>query len=139
MVNGMEYMIKELRDMTGMTQKAFAEMYGIPLSTLRKWEQGEASPAPYVLRLIARTLPGTNGALREIRGSDDSVFYYDANKNTVADRKGNVIIIREELEGVKEQNLGIYLQELFESLYEIQEKFNRDCRYDKEDDILWSR
>lgn len=132
-------MIKELRDMTGMTQKAFAEMYGIPLSTLRKWEQGEASPAPYVLRLIARTLPGTNGALREIRGSDDSVFYYDANKNTVADRKGNVIIIREELEGVKEQNLGIYLQELFESLYEIQEKFNRDCRYDKEDDILWSR
>ena len=66
----MEYMIKELRDMTGMTQKAFAEMYGIPLSTLRKWEQGEASPAPYVLRLIARTLPGTQTALQKIQGKD---------------------------------------------------------------------
>ncbi len=61
----MEYMIKELRDMTGMTQKAFAQMYGIPLSTLRKWEQGEASPAPYVLRLIAGTLPSTKDILQD--------------------------------------------------------------------------
>ena len=131
-------MIKELRDMTGMTQKAFAEMYGIPISTLRKWEQGEASPAPYVLRLIARTLPSTKGALQEIEGRDGVVYYYDENKHIVIDRKGNTIAIQEDLEGVKKQNLAIYLQELFESFYEIQEKFNRDCRYDKEDDILWS-
>lgn len=43
--------------------------------------------------------------------------------------------IQEELSGVKEQNLSIYLQELFESFYEIQEKFNKDCKYDKEEDI----
>lgn len=135
----MEYMIKELRDMTGMTQKAFAEMYGIPLSTLRKWEQGEALPAPYVLRLIARTLPGTQTALQKIQGKDGVTFYYDANKQTVADTRGNIINIQEGLEGVKEQNLVLYLEELFESFYEIQEKFSRDCRFDKEDDILWSR
>ena len=49
--------IKELRDSTGMTQKEFASRYGIPISTLRKWEQGESSPAPYVAALLARTLP----------------------------------------------------------------------------------
>ena len=135
----MEYMIKELRDMTGMTQKAFADLYGIPLSTLRKWEQGEASPAPYVLKLIARTLPSTQTSLQKIQGNNDNVYYYDNNKQTVADAKGNTIMIQENLEGVKKQNLALYLQELFEAFYEIQDKFDRDCRFDKEDDIIWTR
>ena len=132
-------MIKELRDMTGMTQKAFADLYGIPLSTLRKWEQGEASPAPYVLKLIARTLPSTQTSLQKIQGNNDNVYYYDNNKQTVADAKGNTIMIQENLEGVKKQNLALYLQELFEAFYEIQDKFDRDCRFDKEDDIIWTR
>lgn len=135
----MEYMIRELRDAAGMTQKAFAEMYGIPLSTLRKWEQGEASPAPYVLRLLAGTLPCTDKSLQRIDGLKGTVYYYDKYKNTVSDAKGNVIKIQENLNDVKPQNLSIYLQDLFEDFYEIQEKFNRDCRYDKEDDIIWSR
>ena len=71
----MTYMIKELRTSTGMTQKDFAHLYGIPLSTLRKWEQGEASPAPYVLMLIARTLPSTNETLKQIKGDAGAVFY----------------------------------------------------------------
>ncbi|MBQ8857019.1 MAG: helix-turn-helix domain-containing protein [Lachnospiraceae bacterium] len=135
----MEYMIKELRDMTGMTQKAFADMYGIPLSTLRKWEQGEATPAPYVLKLIARTLPSTQSSLQKIQGNDGEIYFYDVNKQTVADVKGNTIIIQESLEGVKSQNLALYLQDLFEGFYEIQDRFNRDCRFDKMDDILWTR
>ena len=135
----MKYMIKELRESTGMTQKAFASMYEIPLSTLRKWEQGEASPAPYVLNLIAKTLPGTNTALQQLNGDDGSIYYYDAFKKTVSDARGNTILVKEELIGVKKQNLAIYIQELFESFYEIQEKFNRDCRYDKTEDILWTR
>ena len=60
----MYFDIKELRESTGLTQKAFAEMYGIPISTLRKWEQGEASPAAYVVNLLARTLPSTNSSLQ---------------------------------------------------------------------------
>lgn len=132
-------MIKELRDMTGMTQKAFADMYGIPLSTLRKWEQGEATPAPYVLKLIARTLPSTQSSLQKIQGNDGEIYFYDVNKQTVADVKGNTIIIQESLEGVKSQNLALYLQDLFEGFYEIQDRFNRDCRFDKMDDILWTR
>lgn len=135
----MTYLIKELRESTRMTQKAFANMYGIPLSTLRKWEQSEASPPSYVLNLIARTLPSTNASLKCLTGDDGCIYYYDALKKTVSDAQGNTIIVQEDLVGVKEQNLIIYLQDLFEEFYEIQNKFNRDCRYDKEEDILWSR
>ena len=46
--------IKEIRWATGLSQKAFAELYGIPISTLRNWEQGSNSPAPYVIGLIVR-------------------------------------------------------------------------------------
>ena len=135
----MTYMIRELRDFTGMTQKEFANMYGIPLSTLRKWEQGESSPAPYVLNLLARTLPSLNSSLYQIHGTNETIFYYDMIKKTVTDMRGNEIIVQENLNEIKKQNLALYLQDLFEDFYEIQEKFNRDCRYDKEEDILWSR
>lgn len=135
----MTYVIRELRDSTGLTQKDFADMYGIPLSTLRKWEQGESSPAPYVLNLLARTLPSLQDTLWKIYGTDGIVYYYDKNKRTVTDMRGNVIIVQEDLKEIKEQNLILYLQDLFEGFYAIQEKFNRDCRFDKEDDILWTR
>lgn len=135
----MSKQIRELRDMTGMTQKAFAARYGIPLSTLRKWEQGEASPAPYVVNLIAGTIPCTDVSLREIEGLDGSRYYYDGNKRTISDARGNAILVQESLEGVKDHNLRLYVQELFEDFYEIQERFNRDCRFDKVEDILWTR
>lgn len=135
----MFYMIKELRESTGLTQKDFADMYGIPLSTLRKWEQGESSPAPYVLNLLARTLPCINDSLWKINGTGGIVYYYDKNKRTVTDMRGNSIMVQEDLKEIKEQNLILYLQDLFEGFYAVQEKFNLDCRFDKEDDIIWTR
>ena len=48
---------KSLRRALGLTQEEFAERYGIPLGTLRDWEQGrsepEASTRSY-LRVIAK-------------------------------------------------------------------------------------
>ena len=135
----MKYMIRELRDISGMTQKAFAEKYGIPISTLRKWEQGEAAPASYVVNLIASTLPAARTGIKNICGNGDEVYYYDAARKTVSDRAGNEIVVSDDIEDVKEQNLVIYLEELFEEFYRIQKKFNKDCIYDKEENILWSR
>lgn len=80
----MTYVIRELRDSTGLTQKEFANMYGIPLSTLRKWEQGESSPAPYVLNLLARTLPSIQDTLWKINGSNGIIYYYDKNKSCLS-------------------------------------------------------
>lgn len=134
----MYYDIKELRESTGMTQKAFAQTYGIPISTLRKWEQKEAAPAPYVVNLLARALPKNDTALRKIAGKNGLFYYYGEKQKAVFDMRGNKIYIEEDLAGVKEQNLALYLEDLFRGFYEVQEKFNRDCRYDKEEDILWS-
>ena len=134
----MSIAIRELRASTGLTQKAFSDKYGIPLSTLRKWEQGESSPAPYVVQLLARSLPGTSSGYQTISGKDGTLYYYDKKQSCVLDVYGNRIFIQENLDGVKEQNLPIYLQDLFERFYEIQDRFNQDCRYDKEDDIIWT-
>lgn len=135
----MGYLVKELRDSTGLTQKEFSDMYDIPLSTLRKWEQGEASPAPYVLKFLSQLIPEYNGTLRKIQGTNGNNYYYNELRKSVLDSQGNEIIIQEDLQGVKEQNLILYLEELFDSLYSIQDKFNRDCKFDKEDDIIWTR
>ena len=132
----MNYKIRELRDIAGMSQTAFAEKYGIPVSTLRKWEQGESSPAPYLLNLLAASIPGTDFSLQEIYCDNGSCYYYDPYKKTVSDSAGNTIRITEDLNEVKQKNLQLYLKDLFEAFYEIQDKFNRDCRYDKTEDII---
>lgn len=129
--------IRELRDSTGLTQKQFADLFHIPLSTLRKWEQGTASPPDYVLHLIAGSLPSTNRRLTKI-GGDGNYFYYDAASNTLEDRLGNRIAVKADLSKVKPQNLPVYVSDLFNSYYEIVERFERDCHYDEQEDIIWS-
>ena len=128
--------IKDIRRKTGMSQAAFAKAYDIPLSTLRKWEQGISSPPDYVIKLILRSLPQEEG-YEKIQGRDGNIYYYDPDKELVADTKGNSIMVREDLEGVKSNNLKLYISDLFEDFYDIQDKFERDCRYDKEEDINW--
>jgi transcriptional regulator with XRE-family HTH domain len=129
--------IKDIRLKTGLTQKKFAEMYGIPLGTLRRWEQGESTPPGYVIDLIARELPVTDQTLRKIEGRDGKDYFYNKEKHSVMDSTGNAIYVTEDLDDVKEKNLGLYISDLFESFYEIQSRFDRDCRYDKEEDIIW--
>ena len=36
--------VKKLRERLGLTQQAFAEAYGIPIGTLRDWEQRRKNP-----------------------------------------------------------------------------------------------
>ena len=48
--------IKELRESTGMTRKAFSEHTGIPVRTLEDWEAGRRRPPEYIPRLIAYQL-----------------------------------------------------------------------------------
>ena len=138
-INGvvMSIPVKDIRIKTGLTQKQFAEMYGIPLSTLRKWEQGESTPPGYVSDLIARALPLSDQTLRHIEGKDGKDYYYSKDRHVVMDSIGNTISVAEDLDEVKEQNLKLYISELFDSFYEIQSRFDRDCHYDKQEDIIW--
>lgn len=44
--------IKALRESTGLTQRAFAEMLGIPKRSIENWESGVSKPPDYLVRLI---------------------------------------------------------------------------------------
>lgn len=48
--------IKEIRILTGMKRKEFASYLGIPLGTLRNWEQNVREPTEYMVALIERVL-----------------------------------------------------------------------------------
>ena len=44
--------IKQLRSEAGMTQKQFADYFGIPYRTLQDWERGIRHMPDYLLRLF---------------------------------------------------------------------------------------
>lgn len=44
--------VKEIRALTGLTQRKFAEKYHIPFITVQSWEQGVRHAPPYVLELL---------------------------------------------------------------------------------------
>lgn len=130
--------IKEIRTTTGLTQKAFAELFDIPIGTLRRWEYGESTPAPYILKLIKRQLPIENYNMKQIKDDKGNIYYYCKDAGYLIDNKGTKISVHEDLEGVKEQNLVFYVQDLFEDYYAIVDKFEQDCRFDMKEDIIWS-
>lgn len=45
--------VKELRQITGLSQVAFADRYNIPRRTIENWESGQTTPPPYVLAMLA--------------------------------------------------------------------------------------
>ena len=53
--------IKEIRTMSGLTQKTFAEKYGIPKRTLESWEMGERKPPEYVVTLLEKAVRADMG------------------------------------------------------------------------------
>lgn len=48
--------IKELRMSIQMSQRVFAEYFGLPLRTLQEWEQGRHDPPPYLTGLLERII-----------------------------------------------------------------------------------
>ena len=49
--------IREIRDFTGLSQTQFAKKFSIPVSTLRKWEQRDSTPASYFVKLLSAAIP----------------------------------------------------------------------------------
>lgn len=56
--------VKEIRSLTGLSQTKFAKEYNIPLSTLKRWEQG-VSKAPNYYLWCLNELVKYNGVLYE--------------------------------------------------------------------------
>lgn len=48
--------IKELRQITGLSQRAFGEKYHIPTRTVENWESGSRKPSETILYLLERAV-----------------------------------------------------------------------------------
>ena len=48
--------IKEIRELSGLSQDKFGQKYSIPVGTLRNWEQGKRECPDYVLSLLERVV-----------------------------------------------------------------------------------
>ena len=59
--------IKEIRNLTGLSQTAFANKFGIPLRTYQSWELGERKPPEYVLTMIIRLIDQEE-QIKELKG-----------------------------------------------------------------------
>lgn len=72
-VNGLEVpklSAKALRENMGISQQAFAEKFGIPIATLRNWEQGRNDPdgpTSLLLYLISRFPDFVAGEISRLR------------------------------------------------------------------------
>lgn len=53
--------LKELRQASGMTQKAFAEYFEIPHRTIQNWEGGQRQCPQYLLKLMEYKLEKEQG------------------------------------------------------------------------------
>ncbi len=72
--------VRAVRAKTGLTQQAFADLFGIGVSTLRQWEQGRRhprGPARVLLRVIEREPAVVLRALSQ-RASDADASAADA-------------------------------------------------------------
>lgn len=95
--------IKEIRNTTGLSQRSFSKMFNIPISTLQKWEQGESSPTPYIIKLIANQLPIDNDNMCKIEDNNGKIYYYNRDAGYLIDSIGTKIKIGEDLDGVKKK------------------------------------
>ena len=53
--------IKELRNQHRLTQKELAELIGVTVRTVERWEAGDRSPSPQVLELLQIKLSAFGG------------------------------------------------------------------------------
>ena len=131
------YYIKELRQSTNLSQTQFAKTFNIPVSTLRKWEQNESTPPAYVLTLIKNSLPQTNKDYEMYLGSSGKKYYLDRENKRVSDSLGNWIVFHEDISGVIKDNIGIYIETLFNNYYEAIKSFDEELKVDKIHHIKW--
>lgn len=60
--------VKDIRSHTGVSQRKFADAFGIPARSLENWEGGQRDATPYVKLLLAHALGIINlESIREIK------------------------------------------------------------------------
>ena len=130
--------IRDIRKNTGLTQKEFAELYHISLPTLRRWEQDVNKAPVYLVELLKAVTHYGDDSPSAFEG-EESKYYYDAVSCTVQNTCGDCIRITDSILDVKKENIGLYLDELFEDIDLAKKKFSDSCEEDKRSDIIWQK
>ena len=67
------FLIKQIRDATGLTQEQLARELGVTFGTVNGWENGKHRPSPLAARQIVRTAAGSGVVVGEsFDGADRS-------------------------------------------------------------------
>lgn len=133
----MENIMKKLRKSTNKSQSEFASTYNIPLSTLKKWEQNESKPAPYVLSLLTSAIDKEK-TLVEISNIEHT-YYFDPITKTVYNKNGDSIKLGYDILKVKKNNLLIFLEDIFNEYQYIKKEFIIRCTADRKENIEWRK
>lgn len=132
--------IKELREMTGLSQSEFASKYKIQKRTLQNWEQGISKAPEYFINLLSKDILKTNDIEKtySIIGKKGKYIYNDC-KEYLIDDKGNDINIKiSDFDKINKHNLGLYCDFLFEDYKNSIEDFINQCKGDIKSDMIWT-
>lgn len=139
MYNNISNNIKELREMTGLSQSEFASKYKIQKRTLQNWEQGISKAPEYFIDLLSKDILKTSDIEKtySIIGKKGKYIYNDC-KECLIDDKGNDINIKiPDFDKINKHNLGLYCDFLFEDYKNSAEYFINQCKADLKSDIVW--
>ena len=111
--------IKELRLQTGLSQSKFANMFDIPLATLKDWEQGRRRPPIYVINMVKSIL--------EYKGMIISENYIAACENRRKSVENALAIVLTATEGPDEEFMKALDMYIFGelSLEQLEEKVDK--------------
>ena len=128
--------IRDIRKITGLSQRAFADKYKIPLSTLQHWERDYTQPPKYYLNLLESSV-GINSDVSYFKGKHGETYIYSSINKSVTNTCGDMIHVDDVFERIKSENAALYLSELFDSIEHAKKMFMKDCEEDVRSDIIW--
>ena len=129
--------IRDIRKMTGLSQREFANKYSIPLPTLQHWERDFTQPPKYFLQLIEESVCADQKETLCFKGKYGETYMYSPDNNTIMNETGDKLYITDLFNDVKLENAGLYLSELFDSIKQAKDLFSIECKEDIRNDIIW--
>lgn len=73
--------VKELRTITGLSQRAFGKKYHIPTRTIEDWEGGRRKPSETILYLLERAVMEDYGMTKTFWSVEYSIWGSDSTSN----------------------------------------------------------
>lgn len=124
--------IVEYRKNRNLSQQKFADLYNVPVSTLRKWEQKESKPSRYFVDMLKNNEKDNH--LITLK-NDNKTYMFDSKKKIVYNNSGTGIMVNYDITTINKNNLFIILDQLFEDYTMMIGRFATMCILESKGDI----